>query len=138
MVLEVRPHLSHPYINNINLSVIYLIFPKTLYKRCFSFSFSHINFSDNKHKNTDSRSVTVLMAALRTFLRRKPTSSDHYSMALMKKLFSTQPIIETSPSFTQRLRNLPKDLPGTNIRKEVSQVISLSLQKFFFFFFASS
>lgn len=72
------------------------------------------------------------MAALRTFLRKRPTTViDH------KRLFATQPIIDFSPSFTQRLRNLPKDLPGTNIRKEVSQVINqtLSLLNFFIFIF---
>ncbi|PON92105.1 L-3-cyanoalanine synthase, mitochondrial [Trema orientale] len=70
------------------------------------------------------------MAALRTLLRRKPSSSrstsDNYGFMALKKLFSTvQPNIidSSSSSFTQRLRNLPKDLPGTNIRKEVSQLI---------------
>ncbi|PON68085.1 L-3-cyanoalanine synthase, mitochondrial [Parasponia andersonii] len=66
------------------------------------------------------------MAALRTLLRRKPSTSDNYGFMALKKLFSTvQPNIidSSSSSFTQRLRNLPKDLPGTNIRKEVSQLI---------------
>ncbi|KAK4476595.1 hypothetical protein RD792_015752 [Penstemon davidsonii] len=40
------------------------------------------------------------------------------------KLFSTtsSPLVD-SPSFAQRLRDLPKDLPGTNIKKQVSQLI---------------
>ena len=37
-------------------------------------------------------------------------------------LFSTATIVDSSPSFAQRIRDLPKDLPGTNIKKEVSQV----------------
>ncbi|KAL8111539.1 hypothetical protein AgCh_019303 [Apium graveolens] len=36
------------------------------------------------------------------------------------KLFSTEPLVD---SFTQRIRDLPKDLPSTKIRREVSQLI---------------
>ncbi|KAL2469038.1 Bifunctional L-3-cyanoalanine synthase/cysteine synthase C1 [Forsythia ovata] len=40
------------------------------------------------------------------------------------RLFSTSSIpLVDSPSLAQRLRDLPKDLPGTNIKKEVSQLI---------------
>ncbi|KAK1420203.1 hypothetical protein QVD17_21605 [Tagetes erecta] len=38
------------------------------------------------------------------------------------KLYTSQPLPETS-SFAQRLRDLPKDLPGTNIRRDASQII---------------
>ncbi|EXB30864.1 Cysteine synthase [Morus notabilis] len=64
------------------------------------------------------------MAALRSFLRRKPaiTACRGDSM-LLKKLFSAQAVVDSPSSFTQRLRDLPKDLPGTRIRKEVSQLI---------------
>lgn len=64
------------------------------------------------------------MAALRSFLRRKPaiTACRGDSM-LLKKLFTSQAVVDSPSSFTQRLRDLPKDLPGTRIRKEVSQLI---------------
>lgn len=38
------------------------------------------------------------------------------------KLYTSQPLPESS-SFAQRLRDLPKDLPGTNIKKDASQII---------------
>ncbi|RDX80575.1 L-3-cyanoalanine synthase 1, mitochondrial [Mucuna pruriens] len=41
---------------------------------------------------------------------------------IMGRLFSTATIIEP-PSLAQRIRDLPKDLPGTNIKKHVSQLI---------------
>ncbi|KAF4386691.1 hypothetical protein F8388_006646 [Cannabis sativa] len=70
------------------------------------------------------------MAALRTLLTRKPsptgnaTDNIKYCSMALKKLFSTQSVTESSSSsFAQRLRDLPKDLPGTNIKKEVSQLI---------------
>ncbi|KAK7340270.1 hypothetical protein VNO77_20972 [Canavalia gladiata] len=44
----------------------------------------------------------------------------HHSM--IRRLFSTATIVD-SPSFAQRIRDLPKDLPGTNIKKHVSQLI---------------
>nr|XP_043619367.1 bifunctional L-3-cyanoalanine synthase/cysteine synthase 1, mitochondrial [Erigeron canadensis] len=37
------------------------------------------------------------------------------------KFYTSQPLPESS--FAQRLRDLPKDLPGTNIRKDASQII---------------
>ncbi|WJZ86371.1 hypothetical protein VitviT2T_005831 [Vitis vinifera] len=55
------------------------------------------------------------MAALSSFFKRK-------SSIPLTRWFSTQPILE-SPSFSRRIRDLPKDLPGTNIKKEVSQLI---------------
>ncbi|OMO78757.1 Tryptophan synthase beta subunit-like PLP-dependent enzymes superfamily [Corchorus capsularis] len=59
------------------------------------------------------------MAALRSFLKRRSLTCNELMMA--RRLVSTEPIID-SPSFAQRLRDLPKDLPGTKIKKEVSQI----------------
>lgn len=59
------------------------------------------------------------MASLSKFTKKS-------SFLFLKKsrLFSTSssPLVD-SPSLAQRLRDLPKDLPGTNIKKEVSQLI---------------
>lgn len=45
----------------------------------------------------------------------------YYNSSISRsKLFSTEPLVD---SFTQRIRDLPKDLPGTKIRREVSQLI---------------
>ena len=63
------------------------------------------------------------MAALSSFFKRK-------SSIPLTRWFSTQPILE-SPSFSRRIRDLPKDLPGTNIKKEVSQVFLFSSSLFF-------
>ncbi|RVX10082.1 L-3-cyanoalanine synthase 1, mitochondrial [Vitis vinifera] len=60
------------------------------------------------------------MAALSSFFKRK--SSIPFTSLAIRRWFSTQPILD-SPSFSQRIRDLPKDLPGTNIKKEVSQLI---------------
>ncbi|XWS46113.1 hypothetical protein CRYUN_Cryun14cG0035600 [Craigia yunnanensis] len=60
------------------------------------------------------------MAALRSFLKKRSLTCNELMMA--RRLFSTEPIID-SPSFSQRLRDLPKDLPGTKIKREVSQLI---------------
>ncbi|KAF7826070.1 bifunctional L-3-cyanoalanine synthase/cysteine synthase 1, mitochondrial [Senna tora] len=60
------------------------------------------------------------MAALRNFLNKKPSSYTNYP--LLPRFFSTEPIID-SPSLAQRIRDLPKDLPATNIKKHVSQLI---------------
>ncbi|KAB2595714.1 L-3-cyanoalanine synthase 1 [Pyrus ussuriensis x Pyrus communis] len=63
------------------------------------------------------------MAALRSFLKKR--SSVLCNGAMRRKLFSTevsQPLTD-SPSFAQRIRNLPKDLPGTQIKTQVSQLI---------------
>ncbi|TYG44532.1 hypothetical protein ES288_D11G103600v1 [Gossypium darwinii] len=60
------------------------------------------------------------MAALRSFLRKRCLTCDELMMT--RRLISTEPIID-SPSFAQRLRDLPKDLPGTKIKREVSQLI---------------
>ncbi|KAL0428850.1 UNVERIFIED_CONTAM: L-3-cyanoalanine synthase 1, mitochondrial [Sesamum radiatum] len=61
------------------------------------------------------------MAALSNLVKKR----SHFSI-FKEKFFSTtasaSPLVD-SPSFAQRLRDLPKDLPGTNIKKEVSQLI---------------
>ncbi|KAI5345651.1 PREDICTED: cysteine [Prunus dulcis] len=63
------------------------------------------------------------MAALRSFLKKRSTLL--CNEAVRKRLFSTQVSqpINDSPSFAQRVRNLPKDLPGTHVKTEVSQLI---------------
>ncbi|KAK6140626.1 hypothetical protein DH2020_025626 [Rehmannia glutinosa] len=59
------------------------------------------------------------MAALRNLIKRK----SHLFLSKEKLICtSTSPLVDT-PSFAQRLRDLPKDLPGTNIKKQVSQLI---------------
>ena len=68
------------------------------------------------------------MAALSSFFKRK--SSIPFTSLAIRRWFSTQPILD-SPSFSQRIRDLPKDLPGTNIKKEVSQVFLFSSSLFF-------
>ena len=68
------------------------------------------------------------MAALSSFFKRK--SSIPFTSLAIRRWFSTQPILD-SPSFSQRIRDLPKDLPGTNIKKEVSQVFLFSFSLFF-------
>ncbi|KAK2361728.1 cysteine synthase [Trifolium repens] len=68
------------------------------------------------------------MASLMSFLKRTSTSSSS-SFAIcqhpmmMKRLFATTATNVDSSSFSQRIRDLPKDLPGTNIKKHVSQLI---------------
>ncbi|OIS99462.1 PREDICTED: bifunctional L-3-cyanoalanine synthase/cysteine synthase 1, mitochondrial [Nicotiana attenuata] len=60
------------------------------------------------------------MASLSSFLKRR-------SIDVMKansRLFSTEALAtDSQTSFAQRLRDLPKYLPGTNIKTEVSQLI---------------
>ncbi|XAR63043.1 Cysteine synthase [Bertholletia excelsa] len=56
------------------------------------------------------------MAVFGSFLKRRTSSWTRW--------ISSQPMVDSSaPSFAQRLRDLPKDLPGTRIRKEASQLI---------------
>lgn len=81
------------------------------------------------------------MASLITFLKRTSFSSSSslsYSYAIachhpvmFRRLFTTTTPTTTvhSLSFAQRIRDLPKDLPGTNIKKHVSHVTSLSLSR---------
>ncbi|XP_061360046.1 bifunctional L-3-cyanoalanine synthase/cysteine synthase 1, mitochondrial isoform X1 [Gastrolobium bilobum] len=63
------------------------------------------------------------MASFKSFLKQRSSS---YAVAchhlMMRRLFSTSTIID-SPSLAQRIRDLPKDLPGTHIKKHVSQLI---------------
>ncbi|KAK8482380.1 hypothetical protein V6N13_020880 [Hibiscus sabdariffa] len=61
------------------------------------------------------------MAALRSLLTKKSLACNELMMT-GRRLVSTEPVID-SPSFAQRLRDLPKDLPGTKIKREVSQLI---------------
>ncbi|CAA2935028.1 bifunctional L-3-cyanoalanine synthase cysteine synthase 1, mitochondrial [Olea europaea subsp. europaea] len=58
------------------------------------------------------------MASLSRFTKRSSCSFLNRS-----RLFSSSSALVDSPSLAQRLRDLPKDLPGTNIKKEVSQLI---------------
>lgn len=60
--------------------------------------------------------------ALRSFLKKRSLTCNEPSM-LMRRLVSSQPAPVDSSSFAQRLRDLPKDLPATNIKKDVSQLI---------------
>ncbi|MED6168075.1 CRISPR-associated protein 1 [Stylosanthes scabra] len=63
------------------------------------------------------------MASLRSLLKQSSygAASCHHNSIMRKLFFSTGS--SASASFTQRLRDLPKDLPGTNIKKHVSQLI---------------
>ncbi|CAL5192698.1 unnamed protein product [Lathyrus oleraceus] len=72
------------------------------------------------------------MASLITFLKRTSSSSSssfavacHHSIIMRRSLTTTTAAAATvdSSSFAQRIRDLPKDLPGTNIKKHVSQLI---------------
>ncbi|MBA0769340.1 hypothetical protein Gotri_018082 [Gossypium trilobum] len=60
------------------------------------------------------------MAALRSFLRKRCLTYNELMMT--RRLVSTEPIID-SPSFAQRLRDLPTDLLDTKIKREVYQLI---------------
>ncbi|MFQ6633363.1 hypothetical protein Gotur_012060 [Gossypium turneri] len=60
------------------------------------------------------------MAALRSFLRKRCLTYNELMMT--RRLVSTEPIID-SPSFAQRLRDLPTHLLDTKIKREVYQLI---------------
>ncbi|KAK1377214.1 L-3-cyanoalanine synthase 1, mitochondrial [Heracleum sosnowskyi] len=64
------------------------------------------------------------MAAMAKIFKKNnsiiPSFYYYNSSVSRSKLFSTEPLVD---SFTQRIRDLPKDLPGTKIRREVSQLI---------------
>ncbi|CDP08794.1 unnamed protein product [Coffea canephora] len=62
------------------------------------------------------------MAALSSLFKRK-SSIPFNGLIRSSRLFSTETLLDNCPSFAQRLRDLPKDFPGTNIRKEASQLI---------------
>lgn len=65
-------------------------------------------------------SKTPLMASLRSFLTKRCLTYNEVMMT--RRLVSTEPIID-SHSFAQRLRDLPKDLLDTKIKREVYQVV---------------
>ncbi|KAB1214349.1 L-3-cyanoalanine synthase 1, mitochondrial [Morella rubra] len=56
------------------------------------------------------------MAALRSLFQRR-------SYATIGRSFSSTQSVANYSSFAQRIRDLPKDLPGTNIKREVSELI---------------
>ncbi|OIW20484.1 hypothetical protein TanjilG_11887 [Lupinus angustifolius] len=66
------------------------------------------------------------MASLGSFLKKSSSYSSCIvpccHIPIIRRFFSTQTIID-SPSFAQRIRHLPKTLPGTNIKTHVSQLI---------------
>ncbi|KAL1360462.1 hypothetical protein HN51_005854 [Arachis hypogaea] len=68
------------------------------------------------------------MASLRTLLKQRSydVAPCHHNSIIRNLFFSTSTAAagsSSSASFAQRLRDLPKDLPGTNIKKHVSQLI---------------
>ncbi|KAM7472218.1 hypothetical protein LguiA_010401 [Lonicera macranthoides] len=65
------------------------------------------------------------MAALTGLIKRRSYVSSLFTSDVVKtssRFFTSQPLVD-SPSFVQRIRDLPKDLPGTNIKKEASQLV---------------
>ncbi|XP_030966111.1 bifunctional L-3-cyanoalanine synthase/cysteine synthase 1, mitochondrial [Quercus lobata] len=62
-----------------------------------------------------------MAAALRSLLKKRFVAYNG-SMTMMQRTLSSQAVFDSSP-FVQRIRDLPKDLPGNNIKKEVSQLI---------------
>ncbi|KAH8516834.1 hypothetical protein H0E87_004977 [Populus deltoides] len=64
------------------------------------------------------------MAAIRSLLKRSSSSIPVCNELMMaRRLFSAEAATVASASFAQRLRDLPKDLPGTKIKTRVSQLI---------------
>lgn len=55
--------------------------------------------------------------------RSSQTRHGHELLLPLRSLFSTEAVSSDSPSFTQRVRDLPKDLPGTKIKTHVSQLV---------------
>ncbi|RAL48935.1 hypothetical protein DM860_001255 [Cuscuta australis] len=65
-------------------------------------------------------------AAIRSnYLRKRGVSISSSRICHGRRFFTAggQPSPDTHSSFAQRLRDLPKDFPATNIKKEVSQLI---------------
>jgi L-3-cyanoalanine synthase/cysteine synthase len=63
------------------------------------------------------------MAAIRSLLKKSSSSIPVCNELMMaRRLFSAEAATVASASFAQRLRDLPKDLPGTKIKTRVSQV----------------
>lgn len=69
------------------------------------------------------------MAAIAKLLLKRRNLFISGENSIGAKLFTSQPLPESS--FAQRIRDLPKDLPGTNIRKDASQVYSFIIRNFF-------
>ncbi|PNT49990.1 hypothetical protein POPTR_002G160800v4 [Populus trichocarpa] len=64
------------------------------------------------------------MAAIRSLLKKSSSSIPACNELMMvRRLFSAEAATVASASFAQRLRDLPKDLPGTKIKTRVSQLI---------------
>ncbi|KAL9359968.1 hypothetical protein Peur_048091 [Populus x canadensis] len=64
------------------------------------------------------------MAAIRSLLKKSSSSIPVCNELMMaRRLFSAEAATVASASFAQRLRDLPKDLPGTKIKTRVSQLI---------------
>ncbi|TYK03022.1 bifunctional L-3-cyanoalanine synthase/cysteine synthase 1 [Cucumis melo var. makuwa] len=65
-------------------------------------------------------------AALRSLVKQKAGISSDGCSTTVRKLFSTQTVLDSSSSsssFAQRLRDLPKDLPGTSVRRDAAHLI---------------
>ncbi|KAI9182780.1 hypothetical protein LWI28_028812 [Acer negundo] len=62
-------------------------------------------------------------AVLKSLSKRRSVLCNELPM--LRRLVSTQPNVDSS-SFAQRIRDLPKDLPGTNIKKDAAQTIGKS------------
>lgn len=60
------------------------------------------------------------MATLRNLFTKKSFASNELAM---RRFFTPQAAAAEAPSFAQRVRDLPKNLPATKIRTEVSQLI---------------
>ncbi|KAJ6972358.1 bifunctional L-3-cyanoalanine synthase/cysteine synthase 1 [Populus alba x Populus x berolinensis] len=63
------------------------------------------------------------MAALRSLLKKNSSSIPTCNELVMIRRFFSSEAATASSSFAQRLRDLPKDLPGTKIKTQVSQLI---------------
>ncbi|KAI7733647.1 hypothetical protein M8C21_028590, partial [Ambrosia artemisiifolia] len=61
--------------------------------------------------------IIILMAALAKLLLKRRNQLICTENLIGAKLYTSQ------PSFAQRIRDLPKTLPGTNIKKDASQII---------------
>lgn len=62
--------------------------------------------------------LPFIMAALMSLFKRRSVLCNQPTF---KRLFSSQAMVDSS--FAQRLKDLPKDLPGTNVKKDASQLI---------------
>lgn len=62
--------------------------------------------------------LPFIMTALMSLFKRRSVLCNQPTF---KRLFSSQAMVDSS--FAQRLKDLPKDLPGTNVKKDASQLI---------------